>query len=176
MSKIIYDINENPRSGSFTDFYISDTSQIKLKGRYKDGKQEGKWTEWWINGQKKSEGNYKDSKLDGILTEWNNYGEKIFEATYKNGEKYKDGNIVEIKNVRKESDTVALNDKKNTNENKETVTVEMRGTQTVKISDIDMPFLSMVVFMVKWAIASIPALLILMVLFFIFGGLLGILT
>ena len=51
-----------------------------------------------------------------------------------------------------------------------------KGTQKVKISDIDMPFVSMIVFMVKWAIASIPAILILMVLFFIFGGLLGILT
>ena len=51
-----------------------------------------------------------------------------------------------------------------------------KGTQTVKVSDFDMPFGSMIVFMVKWAIASIPAILILMVLFFIFGGLLGILT
>ena len=45
-----------------------------------------------------------------------------------------------------------------------------KGTQTVKVSDIDIPFASMVIFMVKWAIASIPALLILMVLFAIFGG------
>ena len=33
----------------------------------------------------------------------------------------------------------------------------------VRIVDIDMPFMSMVVFMIKWAIASIPALVILMV-------------
>ena len=45
-----------------------------------------------------------------------------------------------------------------------------KGTQTVKVSDIDIPFASMVIFMVKWAIASIPAILILMVLFAIFGG------
>ena len=45
-----------------------------------------------------------------------------------------------------------------------------KGTQTVKISDIKMPFGSMVVFMVKWAIASIPAIIILMILFAIFGG------
>ena len=50
------------------------------------------------------------------------------------------------------------------------------GTQTVKIEgpvnivDIYMPFGSMVVFMVKWAIASIPAFFILMLLFAIFGG------
>ena len=50
------------------------------------------------------------------------------------------------------------------------------GTQPVKIEgpvnivDIYMPFGSMVGFMVKWAIASIPAILILMVLFAIFSG------
>ena len=42
--------------------------------------------------------------------------------------------------------------------------------QTVKISDIDIPFWRVVFIMVKWAIASIPAFLILMVLFAIFGG------
>jgi hypothetical protein len=50
---------------------------------------------------------------------------------------------------------------------------EVATTSAVKISDINMPFWSMVVFMVKWAIASIPAILILMFLFAIFGGLIG---
>ena len=72
------------------------------------------------------------------------------------------------------SDKGVLNDNINTNqsnnENKGTQTVKIKGTQTVEVSDIDMPFGSMVVFMVKWAIASIPAILILMVLFAIFGG------
>ena len=36
--------------------------------------------------------------------------------------------------------------------------------EPVKIVDIEMPFASMVAFMVKWVIASIPALIILMVL------------
>ena len=40
----------------------------------------------------------------------------------------------------------------------------------VEIVDIDMPFLSMVFFMVKWAIASIPALIILYIVFVAFGG------
>ena len=50
---------------------------------------------------------------------------------------------------------------------------EGKGTQTVKISDINIPFDSMVIFMVKWVIASIPAIIILMILFAIFGGLLA---
>lgn len=56
-----------------------------------------------------------------------------------------------------------------------------RGAQTTQelvVTDIRMPFTSMVVFMVKWAIASIPALAILaiigmvigMVMVMLFGG------
>ncbi len=46
----------------------------------------------------------------------------------------------------------------------------------VEITDIKMPFGSMVVFMVKWAIASIPAIIILWILFMMFGGVLTGLT
>jgi hypothetical protein len=42
----------------------------------------------------------------------------------------------------------------------------------VVVVDVKMPFLSMVVFMVKWVIASIPAILILVVLGAMFSGLL----
>ncbi len=37
-------------------------------------------------------------------------------------------------------------------------------THNVVVTDIQMPFMSMVVFMVKWVIAAIPAMLILTVL------------
>ena len=46
----------------------------------------------------------------------------------------------------------------------------------VEITDVKMPFGSMVIFMVKWAIASIPAIIILWLLFVMFGGLLAGLT
>ena len=45
--------------------------------------------------------------------------------------------------------------------------------QSVVITDIDMPFGSMVRFIVKWVIASIPALIILWILFAIFLGILA---
>lgn len=38
------------------------------------------------------------------------------------------------------------------------------------VIDVKMPFLSMVTFMVKWAIASIPAFMILAFMFFVVGG------
>ncbi len=40
----------------------------------------------------------------------------------------------------------------------------------VVVTDIKMPFMSMVIFMIKWAIASIPAMIILFVLYMIIGG------
>jgi hypothetical protein len=43
----------------------------------------------------------------------------------------------------------------------------METTSHVIVTDIRMPFLSMVIFMIKWAIAAIPAFIILAVL----GGL-----
>ncbi|HEY5716081.1 MAG TPA: hypothetical protein VIS54_06665 [Psychromonas sp.] len=45
--------------------------------------------------------------------------------------------------------------------------------QQVTIVDIKMPFMSMVVFLVKFAIASIPAFIILSFLFMILGALFG---
>lgn len=53
----------------------------------------------------------------------------------------------------------------------------MSERSEVKVVDIDMPFVSMVVFMIKWAIASIPAIIILSIAgglaTAIFGGLFG---
>ena len=53
--------------------------------------------------------------------------------------------------------------------------MEGRMNKTI-ITDIDMPLLSMVRFMVKWAIAAVPAMIILSVFgFFLFSFLAGML-
>jgi hypothetical protein len=53
----------------------------------------------------------------------------------------------------------------------------MDDDANVRVTDINMPFMSMVVFMIKWAIASIPAMIILAIAGAItagiFGGILG---
>jgi len=49
----------------------------------------------------------------------------------------------------------------------------MNDKQEVTIVDVKMPFGSMVVFMVKWAIAAIPALLILAVIGAFIAGILA---
>ena len=57
------------------------------------------------------------------------------------------------------------------------VMAQYKGAQPVVIVDMSMSFNSMVVFMVKWVIASIPAMMILfalaLVLSLLFGGLIG---
>ena len=54
-------------------------------------------------------------------------------------------------------------------------TSQSRSTQKVEVTNIDMPFENMVGFMIKWALASIPAFIILFIifgiLFLIFGSL-----
>jgi len=59
--------------------------QKKLEGNYKDGKEEGLWTEWHKNGQKEWEGNYKDGKEDGLFTMWDENGQKKREENWKDG-------------------------------------------------------------------------------------------
>lgn len=58
--------------------------------------------------------------------------------------------------------------------------METEETQQVVVTDIHMPFLSMVVFMVKWVVASIPAFIILSIigsiLMMLFGGVIGSIT
>lgn len=41
--------------------------------------------------------------------------------------------------------------------------------QPVIVTDVRMPFISMVIFMVKWALASIPAMIIMTIFFTIVG-------
>jgi hypothetical protein len=53
----------------------------------------------------------------------------------------------------------------------------MGNRQEVVVTDIKMSFMSMVIFMIKWVLASIPALIILSLLFglitLLFGGFMG---
>lgn len=47
------------------------------------------------------------------------------------------------------------------------------GGQAVTIVDLDVPFLSMVRFMIMWALATIPAVIVLYIIFWIAAGFLG---
>ena len=77
------------------EYYYS-TDQIKSvknnKLVIKDGIQsymkDGKWTEWFENGQKVAERTYKDDKEDGKVTMWYENGQKAAEGTYKDGQSF----------------------------------------------------------------------------------------
>ena len=63
--------------------WVKDQKQkqgLRLLGlwRMKDGKKNGKWTEWYENGQMASEGSYQEDKKNGKWTAW-----------YKNGQIFK---------------------------------------------------------------------------------------
>jgi len=55
--------------------------------------------------------------------------------------------------------------------------MEHKGTNYVVVTDINMSFFSMVIFMVKWVVASIPAFIILSIIgavfMMLFGGIMG---
>ena len=51
--------------------------------------------------------------------------------------------------------------------------LEEEQDQSVAIKDFNMPFSSMVIFMVKWAIASIPAIIIIWILFMLLISIFG---
>lgn len=55
--------------------------------------------------------------------------------------------------------------------------MDHKGTNHVVVTDINMSFISMVIFMVKWVVASIPAFIILSIIgavfMMIFGGIMS---
>jgi hypothetical protein len=55
--------------------------------------------------------------------------------------------------------------------------MEYKGSNYVVVTDINMSFLSMVIFMVKWVVASIPAFIILSIIgavfMMLFSGIMG---
>ena len=63
-----------PYSGPVFSLYKN--GQKKEEGTLKNGKADGKATEWYENGHKKYERTYKDGGHDGKYTEWNEDGQK----------------------------------------------------------------------------------------------------
>ncbi|MDP6144079.1 MAG: hypothetical protein QGF49_08080, partial [Candidatus Marinimicrobia bacterium] len=51
---------------------------------YKDGKKDGLWTWWHMDGYKSIEGTYKDEEMDKLWTTWYDKKQKKAEGNYKN--------------------------------------------------------------------------------------------
>ena len=80
---------DGKEDGLFTDWY--ENGQKKGKVTFKDGKEDGLGTLWHENGQKKAEVTFKDGKRIGSAAEWHENGQKVAEGTYKDGKELKDG-------------------------------------------------------------------------------------
>lgn len=83
---IAYEINsEKPFTGvsAGEDFVHS----IKYEINYTEGKINGKFTLWYINGQLKEESSYLNGELNGKKVTWYENGQKEKEINYVNGKK-----------------------------------------------------------------------------------------
>ena len=76
--------SQKPYSGKVVSLYKNGAK--KLKGSYKEGKEDGLWTSWYENGQKSSEGNYEYGEYHGLHTTWYINGQRRFEGNYRHGE------------------------------------------------------------------------------------------
>jgi len=90
----------------------------------------------------------------------NNFCSVCYKVVDKNADKVKKGGYDSVS-----SEETKENDK---------AKIDNKNLQNVVVTDIKMPFSSMVEFMVKWAIASIPALIILFIIGFFVASFFGV--
>ncbi len=71
-----------PYTGQIISYYSNGKRESEFS--YKDGKEDGLFTQWYEDGQKKQEGTSKDGEWNGLLTSWWENGQKSSEINYKN--------------------------------------------------------------------------------------------
>jgi len=64
-----------------------ENKQMQMDGGYKDGKREGSWISWYMNGNKWSEGFFKNGKSEGKRITYFENGKVRYEGTYKNDQR-----------------------------------------------------------------------------------------
>tara|TARA_Y100000592_G_scaffold52548_1_gene82965 strand:- start:6494 stop:8140 length:1647 start_codon:yes stop_codon:yes gene_type:complete len=79
----------NKLHGEFIDFFDMDWDNgndcVKEKSFYIDGKREGKFTSYYITGQKEIESEWKDGLIHGALKRWYRNGDLMYETEFVNG-------------------------------------------------------------------------------------------
>jgi len=78
--------NNKPTKHGYYKVYHPNKS-YKVVGKFKDGKQDGKWVSYNETGQIILESNYKDGKLEGKVVGYYENGQVKEEGNYKDGEK-----------------------------------------------------------------------------------------
>ena len=119
---------DGKEDGLYTWWYRN--GQKKFERTFKDGKEDGLWTRWYKTGQKNSERIYKNGKSEGLHTSWYENGQKMYELTYKDGTK--DGLITEwYENGHKKSELTY----------KDGVEISEKEWNEDGTAEIDLPFL-----------------------------------
>ena len=77
--------SDKPYSGGAVFDILGPNGQLRFAETYKDGKRDGKYTDWYKNGQKSYEGTYKDGIKDGKWTYWSPDGKESTKLIWKNG-------------------------------------------------------------------------------------------
>ena len=78
-------IMNGKREGVWVEFHVD--GQLKCKSNHKNGKREGAWICCYDNGQLFLKGNYKNGKREGAWVEFHVDGQLGNKGNYKNGVK-----------------------------------------------------------------------------------------
>ncbi|MEI9918653.1 MAG: hypothetical protein WDO14_07605 [Bacteroidota bacterium] len=73
--------------GNFDAKHNFENGQLLSEGKYKNGKKEGKWTTYFIDGILSATYNYVDGEFDGQQVDFFRSGQKYSITEYKNGER-----------------------------------------------------------------------------------------
>ncbi len=74
--------SNKPYTGNWEVFYPN--GQIKKRGTFVDGKEDGIQSMWYKNGQKQNESIYKDGLINGLTVTWYENGQKDNEGIRRN--------------------------------------------------------------------------------------------
>ncbi|MET6990055.1 toxin-antitoxin system YwqK family antitoxin [Sediminicola arcticus] len=66
-------------------FYFEDSGKIESEREFKNGLLDGKFTQYYSNGQVKFKGTFKDHKENGIIEVYDEYGILNYNAMFENG-------------------------------------------------------------------------------------------
>ena len=66
------------------------SDQKSSQGSMESGEQEGAWTYWWKNGEKKREMSWIDGIPEGMFYSWHDNGQQAEEGNYTDGKRYGD--------------------------------------------------------------------------------------
>ncbi|MDA8528605.1 toxin-antitoxin system YwqK family antitoxin [Opitutaceae bacterium] len=64
-----------------------DNGQLKSKGSYKNGIEDGLWECYWVNGRLWQKGSFKNGKQDGLWVQYDDNGQLKSKGSYKDGER-----------------------------------------------------------------------------------------